>query len=254
MNNPAALPWYNLPQTRPTLDAMWEMIRGLLTAQGYAALPERLSHALPYQTQWSNPQTLLSQCCGLDLAFPHSRSIEPVAVPVMGCLDSAPGTYYSVIIKRAHGQVPTRLKVAVNSKHSHSGHTNLYAWLHREGLVADAMMDTGSHQASSEAVRSGFADLAAIDAYTWQYLNQADLGVAAVSQSALAPPFVTGVASPIKSQDLYAALDQAVHTLGRQIGWTGLRKCSRADYEPIARLAATLTVDEEHQAAVNQGP
>ncbi len=127
---------------------------------------------------------LVTQACGLDL-FVSSAPIEPLAAPVFD-LDCGAANYYSFIVGDLHGSV-----AAVNSLSSRSGWSALLTRCRPERVVV-----TGSHQGSLAALRSGQADVAAIDAVTWNIIARdapSELeGIAIVERSgeAPAPPYV----------------------------------------------------------------
>ncbi len=169
----ASFPWYDLASVRWANDALWRA-----TGLGGA-----LDRAMPVQAQWQDEGLIVSQACGLDL-FLTDAPIEPVLAPVFE-LDCEDGSYYSYLVGGRKGVA------AVNSLSSRSGCTGLLTVCEPDSLIV-----TGSHEASLAALREGSADMACIDAVTWQILERdAPSTVAGVSVldrtcAAPAPPYV----------------------------------------------------------------
>ena len=169
----ASFPWYDLAPVRWANDAIWR-------ATGFGGALDRVT---PVEEQWRADDLVVSQACGLDL-FLTDAPIEPLLAPVFD-LDCDEGSYYSYLVGARQGVA------AVNSLSSRSGFTALLTVCEPTSLVV-----TGSHEASLAAVREGRADLACIDAVTWQILERhvpsavADLSVLDRSPSAPAPPYV----------------------------------------------------------------
>ena len=193
---PAALPWYDFPSTRPALDAVWRETRRRLTAAGIADTPLALDHSTPYSELFSYPQLTLSQCCGLDLFQPHTNDIVPFAAPVIAAFDVPAGYYFSYIVAlpKTLLDVP---RIVINNRFSHSGHTAIKVWLDAQGIGDYTTSESGSHGQSLAALRHGQADLAAIDALSWQHLETTGLEILGTSEPAPAPPFIMGKRSNV---------------------------------------------------------
>ena len=146
--------------------------------------PCDLSHDLNVASLWYDPDLLVTQACGLDL-FLSAAPIEPVAAPVFD-LDCQAGMYFSYLVGDLNGS-----KAAVNSLSSRSGYSALLTMCTPQSLLV-----TGSHQASLVALKTGQAEVAAIDAVTWQIIERetpamtSGLEIVARSAPATAPPFV----------------------------------------------------------------
>ncbi len=170
----ASFPWYDLPSVRWANDAIWR-------ATGF---PGDLDRMTPLEEQWRSEELLVSQACGLDL-FLSGAQIQPVTAPVFD-LDCEPGHYFSYFVGSPSGRTG-----AVNSLSSRSGWLALLEVCDPTEIVL-----TGSHTASLDALRSGQADCACIDAVTWKILERDDpesiSGVEIIDRtsSAPAPPYV----------------------------------------------------------------
>ena len=169
----ASFPWYDLPSVQWANDAIWRA----------AGLGGCLDRATPIDAQWRSADLIVSQACGLDL-FLSDAPIKPVLAPVFD-LDCEAGCYYSHLVGRRQGVA------AVNSLTSRSGLSALLTVCEPTALLV-----TGSHQASLATVRDGSADMACIDAVTWNILARdapeqvRDVPVLARTCSAPAPPYV----------------------------------------------------------------
>jgi len=221
MKRAASLPWYNFASTRPTLDRVWREVRAQLTGDGYSDLPQQLDHKRTFRELAAGGNFLLSQCCGLDLLQPYSDEIVPVGAPVITTLDASNGYYYSYIVTRTGADFTDLLeplRVVINDPASHSGSTAIKVWLATNHGGACAFETTGSHARSVHALQSAKADVAAIDAFSWQFLDTHGLQVLARSAAAPAPPFVTGKHSDIPGERLLTALDVAFTRHGNAMG------------------------------------
>jgi len=188
----ASFPWYDLPSVQWANDVLWQ-------ATGY---PGRLGRHQAASDLWFDSDLLVTQACGLDL-FLSEAPIEPIAAPVFD-LDCEAGMYYSYIVGNVKGRV-----AAVNSFSSRSGWSALLSICSPQRVIV-----TGSHQASLEALQTGVADVAAIDAVTWSIIERdaptklAGLKIIERSSEAPAPPYV--VRRGVDRDDIFRALRTAL--------------------------------------------
>ncbi len=111
-----------------------------------------------------------------------------------------------------------------------------------------AVIVTGSHEASLEAVAEGRADLAAIDCVTFGLMKRLRPGligrVAVVAESVASPglPFIAAAGLPESTaaavrQALFAALaDPGLAAPLGALGLTGVRLTTSADYQRICDI------------------
>ena len=190
----ASFPWYDLPSVQWANDAIWEA----------TGIPGDLERTMPVADQWRARNLLVSQSCGLDL-FVTDAPIDPVLAPVFD-LDCAAGRYFSYLVRSAALSAPA----AVNSLSSRSGLSTLLAAFRPRALLV-----TGSHRGSIEALQRGAASVASIDAVSWHILERDDPGrlegLTVVERSAPAPspPYVVrrGTGESV-AERLRDALDQ----------------------------------------------
>lgn len=188
----ASFPWYDLPSVQWANDSLWR-------ATGY---PGELKRDRTTSELWHDPDLLVTQACGLDL-FLSEAPIEPIAAPVFD-LDCDAGMYFSYIVGNINGRV-----AAVNSLSSRSGWSALLTKCTPQRVVV-----TGSHRASLAALRSGTADVAAIDAVTWSIIKRdspaeiSGLEIADRSSDAPSPPYV--VRRGVDHENVFRSLHTAI--------------------------------------------
>ena len=238
-----SLPWYDLPSAHQALDDFWLLLREALCNQSVERLPHRLHRTTPLQTQWSHPELLLSQCCGLDLFTPATQAVRPIGRLVFD-LPCEPGNYLSYIVTTPGTLPGTSLppeRIAINSLFSRSGCTALLSWLKAHNWTPHKTLISGSHQASVDLIRQGLADMAAVDAHSWSLVDQGGLEIIGQSAQAPTPPFISCAESDVPAPILLGALQRAV----AQGGKIGIREVMPVDgevYRSLADEAAGLEV------------
>jgi ABC-type phosphate/phosphonate transport system substrate-binding protein len=204
----ACLPWYALPETEAAQEALWSVIAHHLHRAGVDA-PQTLTRGVAIPGIFTDPDLLLAQCCGYDIVYGFAASLTPLVTPryaAPGCDESS---YRSYVLVRddsdATGVADLREAVcAVNSFNSHSGANALRALvapLARGGRFFSAVKVTGAHLASLDLLRSGSADVMAIDCVLHALLRRyrpaalAGNRIVATTEAAPAPPLVTSAAA-----------------------------------------------------------
>jgi ABC-type phosphate/phosphonate transport system substrate-binding protein len=165
----ASLPMYDWPEVQSHQDSYWQAIRQFL---GFG--PANLTRGfVDYTAHWLDPDLLLSQTCGLPYrAYLHDK-VTLIGTPDFGLPDNQPAHYHSVLVVNAQAG-GTQLSdfmdgvFAYNEKGSQSGWAAAQMHLSQQGLRPTRFLETGGHRASIKAVAEGHADLAAIDAVTWE--------------------------------------------------------------------------------------
>lgn len=167
----ASLPMYDRAETRAAHDRLWALIREALPGA-----PDKLTRGTNPWDDWENPDLLLSQTCSLPYRAKLHGKVQLVGTPVHD-LPCPSGTYYSVII--AHTDDPRTnfadfngASLAINDPLSQSGYAAPQALAGQQKITLKVTEETGSHQASFEAVAAGKADLAALDAVTWHLITR----------------------------------------------------------------------------------
>jgi ABC-type phosphate/phosphonate transport system substrate-binding protein len=137
------------------------------------------------------------------------------------------------------------MRIAVNAFDSQSGFRVFGECLAQPLTVSgDRIVATGSHLGSIRAVAAGKADLAAIDAATWQFAidhEPAAREVAVVARSADAPglPLITSPSHADKATMLLDCLTTATAKLGETyraaLHLRGIVRAAPADYQALKR-------------------
>lgn len=238
-----SLPWYDLPATAPVLDRLWSTIRQELTSKTRFKVATTLERNQSLELQWSSPGLLLSQCCGPDLYTRHGQSLRVIGRPILPGLDCEPGDYYSYIVAAKGSSISGSPRIAVNGETSWSGHLSLRQWLREQQLVDSDVQLTGSHEESLNFIRSGIADVAAIDAFSFQFLDTSGVSIIGRSKTAPSPPFVCHKDVPVNLELLQEVLGTAIHGQSGEM-FAGTITCESdtyASYQPqdIAAREAT---------------
>ncbi|TDE40137.1 phosphate/phosphite/phosphonate ABC transporter substrate-binding protein [Antarcticimicrobium sediminis] len=212
----AWLGMYDMAPLRAANDRYWSAIRSAL---GYG--PRALNRDDDAWAVWQSAALLLAQTCGLPYRSQLHRSVTLVATPDYGLPGCPPGHYTSVIVVRqeATGDAPEAFAggtLAYSEALSHSGWAAPVTFFAARGLRFDRLLQTGSHAASVYAVAAGRADIAGIDALTWELLRAYDpvsarLRVIATTAPTPALPYIT--AAGRDPAPLRRALRQAVASL-----------------------------------------
>jgi len=254
----ASLPMYDVSQLSAAWDRLWELVRAELAARGIEAAL-LLRRDAPHSRLWRDPDLLLGQTCGWPLVSQLGKAVVPFARFDFGLDTRKPGDYFSVFI-RPHSAAPAMTlkprelapifvdaatRIAVNGFESQSGYRVLgECLLEPMSIGRDRVVTTGGHLASIRAVARGEADLAAIDATTWQLALEHEpvaQDVAVVARSADAPglPLITSARYADKAPILLDCLTAAAEKLGEAdraaLHLRGVVSAFRADYEVLMR-------------------
>ncbi len=201
----ASLPMYDLPELRTAHKALWAGIVRHLAEQGVAQVPAALCQDQPAAKAWSDPDLLLSQCCGADLTGVYTGRLRVVATPRYGAPGCTAAGYASLVVVAESSDIQELADLrgrvaAINHPESHSGMNALRALiapLSRGGRFFAAVEVSGAHAASLALVASGAAEVAAIDCVSHALLARhrpqalAGTRVLCRTASAPAPPYVT---------------------------------------------------------------
>lgn len=255
----ASLPMYDWPEVQGANDRLWAAMRDSLRGHGFDA-PESLTRVEDYRALWTDGGLFLSQTCGLPLVTLLGRKVMVVGTPAYD-IDCGGGSYYSVLVVRteegARGIADfSGSRYAFNDPLSQSGYSAFHHAMlkagRRPGSWGEAVQ-TGSHRNSIKAVSEGRADIAAIDAVTWELAKRhekAALDLRVLARTAPTPglPVITSPRKPaeldrmhIAISEAYAGLDDAVRDA---LFITGFAPTGFPDYNLVASRWA------EVQAAV----
>lgn len=212
----AHLAMYDRPETAAANDTLWALVRERLGGG-----PERLTRDVDVWKVWQSPDLLLSQTCGCPYRTRLYGHVQLAGTPDYGLPGCAPGYYNSVFIARKadEGQ-PLRSfagrAFGYNEALSQSGWAAPMVHMHDQGILPGALVETGGHRASAQAVAEGRADFASLDALSWEMIRRYD-GFAEdlreVERTAPTPalPYVTAPGQDAEA--LFAALESAIRGL-----------------------------------------
>ncbi len=212
----AALGMYDLPQIQGANDRFWQAIHAQL---GFG--PATLTRDIDYWDIWRSPDLLFAQTCGMPYRTTLHGAVQLVGTPDYGLPGCAPGYYNSVLVVRADD--PRRsedafagARFAYNEPLSQSGWAAPMVHLRARGVHMGALVQTGAHAASAQAVADGRADLAGLDALTWALLEThsavaSQLRVLTRTDPTPGLPYITSQRQD--AQRLFNAVEAAIQSL-----------------------------------------
>jgi len=252
----ACLPMYDWPEVRPATDALWTAMATAFARHGIDA-PAALDREMRREDAWAAPNLVLGQTCGLPFMRTLRGRATMLGSPVYDLPDAEPGDYYSVVVARTDDPAAAVAdfrgrRVAFNGADSQSGYAALQivvAPLADDGQFFVTGLATGTHRASAAAVAEGRADIAALDAVSWELLRDYDPVVARalkiIATTPVSPglPYITSLADASRRATLNTALAEAIDGLDqasrRALRIDGFRPRAEADYVVLTeRLAA----------------
>jgi ABC-type phosphate/phosphonate transport system substrate-binding protein len=252
----AALPMYLVPQA--ALQAFWSALADLLLREGVAAsdIPQQLSEPADCHVQWLESDLLLSQACGYPLVTQLAGRVQLVGTFAY----DAPGVQgmqcRSQLVCRADDaraslQAFAGSTLAFNDTISQSG-TNalraLVATTTTQRPFFAATLRTGAHYRSIEAVRTGQADMAALDPVSWALWQQdcpaqaKELRVFGQTEAYPGLPLITSLQTPpqvlaaLRQSLRHIATDAAYASLRTPLLITGFEATTLADYQRCTDL------------------
>lgn len=250
---------YALPSVRAATEAWMAGIADHLAAAG---LP-RPAAILPDDptTLWRSPDLLLTQTCGFPVTHAYRDALRPLMAPTYRAAGCAPGRYSSWIVVRRGSGIESLAdaagaRLAINGFDSQSGWNAVAADLtdlfrDRPSPPLAEIRVTGAHAASLEAVRTGLADLATLDAVTAALMardtQDAFDGVHRIGFTRTAPALPYATPRGLREDDrrrlregLTAALaDPALAATRAALLLEDLTPVDDADYAEIAAMAAS---------------
>lgn len=224
MSYRAALPMYDMPEVRTATERAWRTLSRALP-EGTKVAFERPQTQPEMVALLADPACILSQTCWGPITLGELPDLTILAQPDYGPYPGCRGPLYrSAVIATGPGhdaaapadagaQIPDRTlrdrHLAFNEPASLSG----YLSLTRDTPMAFGReTQTGSHRASVQAVATGAADIAAIDARTFTMLRAhdplaAEVHVIGWTALRMGLPFVANPKAPAALTDrLRAAL------------------------------------------------
>ncbi len=241
----ASLSMYPFAHLRDRYDELWSAVRAHLRDA-----PATLDHDLDLRESWHRRDLLLGQTCG----WPLITELRDV-VTVIGAFDvsvpfAADGRYRSVVVASKPWGVDAwradpATSVAVNGLDSLSGWISLcHVW----GGRPVSPLVTGAHVESMRAVAEGRAQLASIDALSFEFLSEIEPMTAGrlhvIGHGPLVPtlPLVMAAELAHRRDEVRAALvaavaDPATARARAALRIRGFVPLGLEDYLPLAALA-----------------
>jgi ABC-type phosphate/phosphonate transport system substrate-binding protein len=160
-------------------DALWTAIAERLRASGLEA-PDQLTRDRPLDDVWLDPSLLVAQTCGYPFVTRLAGRVRLVATPSYDAEGCAGPFHRSAIVVRRDDRATSLAdlfgrRCVINSPDSNTGMNLLRAAvapLARQGRFFGEISVSGAHSASAEAIAAGEADVAGIDAVTWEHLRR----------------------------------------------------------------------------------
>jgi len=203
MTGLAVLGMYDFPELRSSWDALYQR-----AASDVGGAPANLSWDVDAHDSWLHPDLTLGMACGWPLIKTLWDEVKVVGTFSYTGTDGPGHMYRSVVVTSTDltfdqiADTPAQTRAALNSVDSLSGHISLLAAFGQGLRWPGDVVYTGSHVASIEAVRSGAADVAAIDGMTWRYRGRQDpatlAGLRVVGEGPLVPglPLIVPAVTP----------------------------------------------------------
>ncbi|MBV8103336.1 MAG: PhnD/SsuA/transferrin family substrate-binding protein [Hyphomicrobiales bacterium] len=251
----AALPMYDDPGTAEANDSIWAAIAASMRQRSVAA-PAKLTRGGDLAAQWRSSSLVFGQTCGYPFVKGLRDAVRLIATPEYA-FPGCEGIYHRSFLVRGARDPRRGLEAfrsgvaAINGPDSNSG-MNLFratiAPVAEGRAFFGAVVTTGSHLASLEAVADGRADLAAIDCVSFALMKRLspDLvaRVAVVAESPLSPglPFIMSARLPEATlacarNALFDVLaDPDLADALAVLGLKGARVTTPADYERILEI------------------
>jgi ABC-type phosphate/phosphonate transport system substrate-binding protein len=243
----ASLPMYDWPEIQEATDAWW---RGIAR---YLGAGPALSRAADYAALWQRPDLLFSQTCGYPFTHALAGQVKLVATPHYAC-DGCDGPLYRSIILAREARPLAEFRgaaAAVNAPDSMSGMLALklvFSPLAENGRFFSKAIESGGHLKSMALVRSGAADVCAIDAIcvalARRYRPQDLEGLSEIARSPPVPglPYITigGDTDKLRLALRSAFADPALQESRDQLFLSGFSASKSEDYGVITELESQM--------------
>jgi ABC-type phosphate/phosphonate transport system substrate-binding protein len=247
---------YAMPELASVTEGWGRGLRRHFGQAGIADLPDHLAMPVDLAQHWLAPDLLFTQTCGYPLTHELSGRVQLVATPSYAATGCDGHTYRSVVIVRddsgIHELSDLRGKrVAFNSTDSQSGYNTLrklISPLAQDGKFFAQAIETGAHRQSLAQVRTGAADVAALDCVSlallerWAPAEMSGIRKLCLTEPAPSLPYITALAtSPEILQRLQSGLraafdDPLLEAVRADLLLTGFAILPIAAYAPILAM------------------
>lgn len=255
MSKIAALQMYDFPYLRAHTDNLWQSIWTEFQKIGFET-ESKLNRSIGTKELWTSPNLGFAQTCGLPYVSGLRGKVGLIGTPDYGIIPDRPGWYNSVIIARK-SDFRSNLSEFLGATFAYNGansQSGLFAMMFElqaqfgNTRFFGTCKKSGGHTFSANAVIEGHADIAALDAVTWQYLQNAlpDINQLKVLQSTTPNPGLPYISAQFTdAESLANAVETAIETLSpadkTPLGLKGIWRAHPEDYDIIAERAALCT-------------
>ncbi|MFK5977900.1 MAG: PhnD/SsuA/transferrin family substrate-binding protein [Rhizobiaceae bacterium] len=239
----ASLDMYCWRENRHEWQYLWKAIRGELVKLDIPA-PLFLTFGRPIEEVWLDPNLLIGHTCGWPYVSKLRDKVSLIGRFNFGLEDCQPGHYNSVFIVSKNSKLSSmdelsdnNSSIAVSGTNSQSGFRSLRE-VFENIEPSERFIVTGSHRDSICAVANGEAELAAIDAITWElaklYEPMVD-DVKVIGRSLPKPglPLITANTNRELVPQLFDAVRSAVDVVGEPLGIQNFLPAHDNDYEVL---------------------
>ncbi len=175
----ASLGMYDRAETAAANDRLWARVRDNLRARGIAA-PDALTRGEDaFWPAWTAPDLVLSQTCGYPYRARLHGKVTLIAAPDHRLPGCAAGQYFSVFVVRKDDPRQridefADARFAYNEPMSQSGWAAPQTHAQKLGFRFTRARQSGAHRLSAQAVATGAADIAALDAVSYALCRRHD--------------------------------------------------------------------------------
>lgn len=237
----ASLMMYARPELTGAHERYWALVRMALAEVGIES-PKGLSNETEEFSVWKDPALVLSQTCGMPYRLWLHDKVTLIGTPDYGLEGCPPGYYRSPIVVRQDDPRAdladfVLARFAYNVSFSQSGFASIYSTVTPLGFWFQDRIESGGHQASARMVAEGAADVAALDAVTWDLIQRfddfaSDLRVLCWTTPTPGLPYIA--AAGVDQPAIFGAVRRAIERLEEQdraaLGLRGLVAIPKADY------------------------
>ncbi|MEM9108037.1 MAG: PhnD/SsuA/transferrin family substrate-binding protein [Pseudomonadota bacterium] len=251
----ATLPMYDWPEVRAATDRFWDCLRDSLSRFGYPA-PGGLERSACDAELWRHPGLMLGQTCGLPLVSGLMDEVSLIGTPAYD-IECGAGSYYSVIVVHEHSSISSVAGLrgtclAYNGLTSQSGYAALAYHLRGLAVAAPVFAEkrvSGSHRQSIRMVAEKKADVACIDAVSWQLALRHEqtanaLRILAVTEATPGLPLICAKGQGWSPDTMHIAVIEAMAALDPDdsdaLLLTGFAQTKISDYSVIDRRSRDI--------------
>lgn len=239
---------YPFEPIRPAWEALWAAVH-----ERARWTPATVVWADDVQARWRDPACVVGHACGWPVAGELRDRLHVVGAFSLALADADGHRYRSVIVADDERSLDARVLAdtvaAASSDDSLSGWISLGVASTGAGTGwPGAIRWTGAHVDSVRAVRAGEADLASIDALSWEHISRCHpelvdgLHIIGRGPWVPSPPIVTPVSTPtarveeLRRAFTAAMADPSTAAARRELLLNGFVALDHTEYEPLLQL------------------